>query len=197
MPGPPAEERQHIDSCSMDYSCNAADDRKCFRVWGRHHTWCLQKIRGLAKIHSHHKQINTRTHTNSFVSMEVQERAMNQMIKSIICMTYRVKWIALIDRHLEVCLKLIKGCYLKTQRKKGNTIIIIRLDTWICSVCKDIRSFYYFDLSSIFQHLIGIAEVELGDTTEICCVLLLIILYILNSFIYCRMRYIKDHMQYT
>ncbi len=151
MPGPPAEERQHIDSCSMDYSCNAADDRKCFRVWGRHHTWCLQKIRGLAKIHSHHKQINTRTHTNSFVSMEVQERAMNQMIMSIICMTYRVKWIALIDRHLEVCLKLIKGCYLKTQRKKGNTIIIIRLDTWICSVCKDIRSFYYFDLSSIIS----------------------------------------------
>lgn len=98
---------------------------------------------------------------------------MNQMIKSIICMTYRVEWIALIDRHLEVCLKLIKGCYLKTQRKTGNMIIIIRLDTWIFSVCmifKDMRSFITLIYPPLFQHLIGIAEVELGDTTEICCV---------------------------
>lgn len=30
--------------------------------------------------------------------------------------TYRMEWVALIDWHLEICLKLIKSCYL-TQRE--------------------------------------------------------------------------------
>lgn len=80
-------------------------------------------------------------------------------------MTYSVKWIALIDRHLEVCLKLIKGCYLKNQRKKENTIFIIRLDTYIGSVIcvqsLSIPGFIYCSRFFVWFHLYVIpASVE-------------------------------------
>lgn len=43
--------------------------------------------------------------------------------------TYRMKWIALIDRHLEVSLELIKSCYLcGGERRRSNEDIISEIE---------------------------------------------------------------------